>query len=261
MKLVKNNQKGRSLLTNSFLFKMVQMRRCFLTTCTKPVHEEKNIQKMCRFKQESGRSMVEMLGVLAIIGVLSIGGIAGYSKAMEKHKLNKTIDEINTIVQNLKTLCSGKTDICNSFSDRDTLKKLQIIPDYMWHNNDLVNIFNGPVSVMYDQSDVIFNMPKAQTVTISYDGIPQEICIGLVYAFNEDISVRFMDINGFIADRGNLELRDHPYIKFDALSHNFTDNEMSVMQMPSARLPLTLNMIHTICTARLPARIMISFAI
>ena len=26
---------------------------------------------------ESGRSMVEMLGVLAIIGVLSVGGIAG----------------------------------------------------------------------------------------------------------------------------------------------------------------------------------------
>ena len=31
---------------------------------------------------EHGRSMIEMLGVLAIIGVLSVGGIAGYSKAM-----------------------------------------------------------------------------------------------------------------------------------------------------------------------------------
>ena len=84
MKLVKNNQKGRSLLTNSFFIKMVQMRRCFQATCTKPVHEEKNIQKMCRFNKESGRSMVEMLGVLAIIGVLSVGAIAGYSKAMEE---------------------------------------------------------------------------------------------------------------------------------------------------------------------------------
>lgn len=33
--------------------------------------------------------MVEMLGVLAIIGVLSVGAIAGYSKAMFKHKLNR----------------------------------------------------------------------------------------------------------------------------------------------------------------------------
>ena len=32
-------------------------------------------------KNESGRSMVEMLGVLAIIGVLSVGGIAGYTTA------------------------------------------------------------------------------------------------------------------------------------------------------------------------------------
>ena len=36
-----------------------------------------------------GRSMVEMLGVLAIIGVLSVGSISGYSMAMKKYKLNK----------------------------------------------------------------------------------------------------------------------------------------------------------------------------
>ena len=47
---------------------------------------------------ESGRSMIEMLGVLAIIGVLSVGGIAGYSKAMEKFKFNKAIDEYSTLL-------------------------------------------------------------------------------------------------------------------------------------------------------------------
>ena len=46
-------------------------------------------------KQESGRSMVEMLGVLAIIGVLSIGGIAGYTLAMRRHRANNVIDAIN----------------------------------------------------------------------------------------------------------------------------------------------------------------------
>ena len=35
-----------------------------------------------------GRSMIEMLGVLAIIGVLSVGGIAGYSKAMMMWRSN-----------------------------------------------------------------------------------------------------------------------------------------------------------------------------
>ena len=45
-----------------------------------------------------GRSMVEMLGVLAIIGVLSVGAIAGYSKAMFKYKLNKHTEQMNTLI-------------------------------------------------------------------------------------------------------------------------------------------------------------------
>ena len=47
---------------------------------------------MTKLNQESGRSMVEMLGVLAIIGVLSIGGIAGYTMAMNRYKANEVIN-------------------------------------------------------------------------------------------------------------------------------------------------------------------------
>ncbi|MBO7333238.1 MAG: type II secretion system protein, partial [Alphaproteobacteria bacterium] len=35
---------------------------------------------------EKGRSMIEMLGVLAIIGVLSVGGLSGYTMAMNRHR-------------------------------------------------------------------------------------------------------------------------------------------------------------------------------
>ena len=47
------------------------------------------------FKSEFGRSMVEMLGVLAIIGVLSIGGIAGYTLSMRRHRANQLLDSLN----------------------------------------------------------------------------------------------------------------------------------------------------------------------
>jgi len=43
-------------------------------------------------QKESGRSMVEMLGVLAIIGVISIGGIAGYTYAMDRYRTNELLD-------------------------------------------------------------------------------------------------------------------------------------------------------------------------
>lgn len=43
---------------------------------------------------QSGRSMVEILGVLAIVGVLSIGSIMGYSYAMDKYRANTTVNDI-----------------------------------------------------------------------------------------------------------------------------------------------------------------------
>ena len=65
---------------------------------------------------QSGRSMIEMLGVLAIIGVLSVGGIAGYSKAMMKWKIDKAIEEYNFLIQGL---IEHKDSIAKSYSSGD----------------------------------------------------------------------------------------------------------------------------------------------
>ena len=45
-------------------------------------------------KTEQGRSMVEMLGVLAVMGLLTIIGIAGFKMAMNKHYANQTVDRL-----------------------------------------------------------------------------------------------------------------------------------------------------------------------
>ena len=82
-----------------------------------------------------GRSMVEMLGVLAIIGVLSVGAISGYSKAMLKYKLNKQTEQFNTIINavirykdDLK-LNDGSVD---SYNLVPLLKKLHEVPEDMY---------------------------------------------------------------------------------------------------------------------------------
>ena len=46
--------------------------------------------------------MIEMLGVLAIIGVLSIGGLAGYQKAMRMNKINTLLRTRTAPWQNFK---------------------------------------------------------------------------------------------------------------------------------------------------------------
>ena len=56
-------------------------------------------------KLESGRSMVEMLGVLAIIGVLSVGGIAGYSLSMRRHRANQIVDLVSKFALDAYSRC------------------------------------------------------------------------------------------------------------------------------------------------------------
>ena len=70
---------------------------------------------------ESGRSMVEMLGTLAIIGVLSIGGIAGYSYGMDKYRANQTIHDISLRTVDLMTQASqGRTELSLAEWDKET---------------------------------------------------------------------------------------------------------------------------------------------
>ena len=62
---------------------------------------------MKQFKSQSGRSMVEMLGVLAIVGVLSIGGIMGYSYGMDKYRANEATNQIMLRAIDLMTQASN----------------------------------------------------------------------------------------------------------------------------------------------------------
>ena len=85
-----------------------------------------------------GRSMVEMLGVLAIIGVLSVGAIAGYSKAMFKYKLNQHAQAVNMLINNvlsIKNQLSPATD--NDLTYYGTiLYKLNLLPEGIRYISD-----------------------------------------------------------------------------------------------------------------------------
>ena len=74
-----------------------------------------------------GRSMIEMLGVLAIIAVLTVGGIAGYSKAMEKLQINRTISEYNSMLVNVLENLDSFTSK-NSWSSTIIVQALDIAP-------------------------------------------------------------------------------------------------------------------------------------
>ena len=94
---------------------------------------------------QNGRSMIEMLGVLAIIGVLSVGGIAGYSKAMMKYRINKTIEQITLIAGNVRTFFAPQGNYeglaSATANGKKIIQKAKLVPDEMWDGNDIKTVF------------------------------------------------------------------------------------------------------------------------
>ena len=126
--------------------------------------------------------MIEMLGVLAIIGVLSVGGIAGYSKAMLKYKTNKTIDQITMLTTNIRTLYAQQDTFYGL--DGTTSSKLNaismgVVPDEMIvSDTKLGNPFSGSVIIDVDNS-IADTAGTNRAFIIGVDGLPKEACMAI----------------------------------------------------------------------------------
>ena len=99
-----------------------------------------------------GRSMIEMLGVLAIIGVLSVGGIAGYSKAMLMYKMDKWKAQISDLVFSTKDAYKNEKKYGNPNENiLPTLQQIGVVPQDMLDKNNR-DIFGNNVSVKIEVS-------------------------------------------------------------------------------------------------------------
>ena len=128
--------------------------------------------------EQSGRSMVEMLGVLAIIGVLSVGGISGYSKAMAKFKLTKAQDQISMLLMNIRTAFSGSSNY-EGLNNKSAVA-LNIVPGDMLPGglgtavgsaSGTKNAFSGDVKLGVAESN--------QHFTLEFGGLGIETCNSL----------------------------------------------------------------------------------
>ena len=128
---------------------------------------------------ENGRSMVEMLGVLAIIGVLSVGAIAGYSKAMMKYKLNKQTEQINSLLAAI-TLYKNDFKFTGETEQQHILPyfiKMNIVPPEMLKKNKsfLYDIFDNTLSI------AMYPTEKRGVMAINLTEPTQpEICVNLI---------------------------------------------------------------------------------
>lgn len=109
-----------------------------------------------------GRSMIEMLGVLAIIAVLSVGGIAGYSKAMTKWKINKAMSEYNFLIfgimQHLDDFRDMGVNGKNIWAG-DAAKSLGLIPNnWKTDGNGLHDAYGNTIGLYLRGRQFLFNI-------------------------------------------------------------------------------------------------------
>ena len=99
---------------------------------------------------ECGRSMIEMLGVIAIVGILTIGGIAGFNKAMHKQKTNRLMDQMALLTMNIRTLFANRTDFTGL--NNKNLLDAGYVPGDMYtpgqSTSDITHIFSGEVVII-----------------------------------------------------------------------------------------------------------------
>ncbi len=129
----------------------------------------------------TGRSMVEMLGVLAIIGVLSVGAIAGYSKAMMKYKLNKQSEQLTQILFSLEhyreMLGRDRNNIAINSSIITLLTKLHAIPLEMIRPTDPDQIYDIFGNVIWlDYYGNAESPSDSYTLAVTYQPDQQDVC-------------------------------------------------------------------------------------
>ena len=194
---------------------------------------------------QCGRSMIEMLGVLAIVGVLSVGGIAGYSKAMEKFKINKTAEQISHIATNIRNLYAQQTTYKGLTTS--TAIDMGVIPSDMasFSTSSVKNQFNGESWVgaaltSYNEDYKYF--------AIVYEGLSKNACMTLsTMDWGTTYSSGLIAL-GVGSDRIYSEgWKPSPWDAREPISSNFEENIYNGTLFGTGKLPLNVAKAAQLC--------------
>jgi type II secretory pathway pseudopilin PulG len=110
-----------------------------------------------------------MLWVLAIIGVLSVGGLSGYSKMMSQYKINASLEQVGSIASKISAYGAGQ-DSYTGLSN-DTAKKLGApITD--------TNPYDGGITIKPSPIEG-GNSNDTQAYVIEFSGLTEDACVTL----------------------------------------------------------------------------------
>ena len=179
-----------------------------------------NLDYRVKFENDgfcTGRSMVEMLGVLAIIGVLSVGAIAGYSKAMTKYKLNKQSEQLTQVLNSITRLAHSFNNLTELTAMFPYLIKMGEIPKDMIKNSQytIYDTFNNSLRASIS--------PKSATGDMVKGVIALEISLPLTTKSDQNIAVCQNIYNNIKENSSNI------YYVYSMSGYNTDDSRQGIL--------------------------------
>lgn len=125
-----------------------------------------------RKSNQSGSSMIEMMGVISIISVVTIGIIATVSKIFDRYQQSAIITQVRDLQKNIRTRYSAMADYrdLSKSGSVATLLKERVVPNNMISNDQIYHAYRGPVKISGTQYDY----------TINFSDIKKEGCVDLL---------------------------------------------------------------------------------
>ena len=140
---------------------------------------------------QNGRSMIEMLGVLSIIGILTVGGFGLVSKTVTENKINKLIDEVSDLARHTRIVfneyiyeCKSKSSATPKVCDGSNLDMTTYLHNAKAYPDVLEYSASGNTGKFTDDEDVGITVAYKEISSIGYyvltvTNLSEEFCMAM----------------------------------------------------------------------------------
>jgi uncharacterized protein with beta-barrel porin domain len=137
-------------------------------------------QTSSRISRQRGVSLLEAVAYLGVAATIIVGAVALLTNAFSGARANRAQEELTAISTGVKRLFMSQAGAYGTVNLNEILASAKVFPSTLAvAGADVLNAWNGAVSVTGNTA--VFN--------ISYANVPQEVCIELLAATSQFISV------------------------------------------------------------------------